>query len=64
MQSKGKVSEDDTSIILKSICQAVAELHQHQIIHRDLKPENIVLCYGMPKICDFGWSTCLRDSMR
>ena len=39
-------------------------MHRFQIIHRDLKPENIVLCYNMPKICDFGWSTWLNDSMR
>lgn len=64
MQNKGKIPEEETSLILKSVCQAVAELHQYQIIHRDLKPENIVLCYGMPKICDFGWSAHLQNSMR
>lgn len=49
---------------MKEICQAVCELHTNKIIHRDIKPENIVLCFGMAKICDFGWSTEFKGSMR
>ena len=64
MQKKLKVSEEEASTILKSVCEAVGELHHHQIVHRDIKPENIVMCYGMAKICDFGWSTEVKDSMR
>lgn len=46
------------------MCEAVGELHLYQIVHRDIKPENIVMCYGMAKICDFGWSTEIKDQMR
>ena len=57
MQKKLKIPEEEASAILKSVCEAVSELHMYQIVHRDIKPENIVMCYGMAKICDFGWST-------
>jgi serine/threonine protein kinase len=57
MKRKGKIPESETKVLIKSICEGLAELHHYNIIHRDLKPENIVLCYGMTKICDFGWST-------
>lgn len=64
MQQKLKIQEEEASLILKSVCEAVGELHHHQIVHRDIKPENIVLCYGMAKICDFGWSTEIKEEMR
>ena len=49
---------------MKEVCEAVHELHSSNIIHRDIKPENIVLCYGMAKICDFGWSTEIKENLR
>lgn len=63
MRKTGKVKEKEASAILKSVAEALGELHEYQIIHRDLKPENIVICYGMSKICDFGWSA-IKASLR
>lgn len=60
MQKKIKFTEDETSSILKYVCEGVLELHESDIVHRDIKPENIVMCYGMAKICDFGWSTSIK----
>lgn len=64
LQKKGSLSEKEAKFYLLSICEAIAEMHSFNIMHRDLKPENIVLSYGMAKICDFGWSTQIKDSMR
>ena len=64
MQKKLRIPESEASTILQSVGEAVGELHKYQIVHRDIKPENIVLSYGMAKICDFGWSTEIKDSMR
>ena len=60
MQKKVKMAEDEAALILKEVCEGVNELHEADIIHRDIKPENIVMCYGMAKICDFGWSTEIK----
>jgi serine/threonine protein kinase len=49
---------------LKEVCEGVSELHENNIVHRDIKPENIVMCYGMAKICDFGWAAQVKYSMR
>jgi mitogen-activated protein kinase kinase len=39
-------------------------LHQRRIIHRDIKPSNIVVTRdGVIKLCDFGVSGELIDSM-
>lgn len=64
MQRKIKLSEQETSSILREVCEGVNELHESSIVHRDIKPENIVLCFGMAKICDFGWATFVDESMR
>ena len=60
MQKKVKMAEDEAALILKEVCEGVNQLHEADIIHRDIKPENIVMCYGMAKICDFGWSTEIK----
>ena len=64
LQAKHKLPENEAAEVLYSLCSAVGELHSNQIIHRDIKPQNIVLCFGMAKICDFGWSTTINKSMR
>lgn len=64
MQSQERLTEDETREFMRDTCEAVAELHVNKIIHRDLKPENIVMCFGMVKICDFGWSTEIQGTMR
>ncbi|KAI0809230.1 kinase-like domain-containing protein [Irpex lacteus] len=39
---KGKFTESDAVLVVRSILSGVAYLHQHDIVHRDLKPENIL----------------------
>ncbi len=48
------------------IVEAIAYIHSRKVIHRDIKPENILVdAKFRPKICDFGWSSVLKnDSTR
>lgn len=39
-------------------------LHRNGIAHRDIKPENVLVWDGMVKLCDFGWATDCRNSLR
>ena len=44
--------------------QGLNYLHQRKIIHRDIKPSNILISReGVVKLCDFGVSGELVDSM-
>ncbi|KAG0749062.1 hypothetical protein G6F57_005657 [Rhizopus arrhizus] len=55
---RGKFSEKDAVVIIRSILQGLEYLHSHNIIHRDMKPENLL--FKTPDsdadlvICDFG----------
>ena len=57
----GKITEEDTSTIIRSILSAVDYLHSKQICHRDIKPENIMLAdyndLSSLKLIDFGLSS-------
>lgn len=47
-----------------SILNALSECKEKQIIHRDVKPKNILLNRaGQVKLCDFGVSRILKDSL-
>ncbi|KAF9269734.1 Pkinase-domain-containing protein [Marasmius fiardii PR-910] len=40
--SKGKFTEQDAVVVVRSTLAGVKYLHDHDIVHRDLKPENIL----------------------
>jgi len=37
------LSDDDASVLIESLFNAVRYLHSKDVIHRDIKPENILL---------------------
>ncbi|CAL1696740.1 unnamed protein product [Somion occarium] len=39
---RGKFTESDAVVVVRSILSGVKYLHDHDIVHRDLKPENIL----------------------
>jgi len=61
----GKIPELYTRKITTAVLRGLAYLREkHQIIHRDIKPSNILVnSSGEIKICDFGVSGQLIDSM-
>jgi len=64
---RGRFSEKDASMVMRSIVQAISFLHLHHIIHRDLKPEN-VLCKDsswplVVKLSDFGLASATEDKI-
>jgi len=61
----GKIPESCTRKITYAVLRGLAYLREkHQIIHRDIKPSNILVnSQGEIKICDFGVSGQLIDSM-
>ncbi|KAJ8900878.1 hypothetical protein NDN08_000177 [Rhodosorus marinus] len=64
---RGRFSEKDASMVMRSIVQAISFLHLHHIVHRDLKPEN-VLCKDsswplVVKLSDFGLASATEDKI-
>ena len=59
------IPESIIGSVTVSIIDALIYLKQtHQMIHRDIKPSNILINHqGKIKLCDFGISGCLIDSM-
>ncbi|KAJ3370986.1 hypothetical protein GGF31_003716 [Allomyces arbusculus] len=63
--NRGHYFEADAARIVRTICDAVAYLHDANIIHRDLKPENLL--FRTPDedsdlmIADFGLARCLES---
>lgn len=57
------LEENKLNNIFKEIINGLSYLHSKNIIHRDLKPENILLHNGIPKICDFGLSTIIKEEI-
>ena len=49
------LSNQEATLVIRQMANAVAYLHQQGIIHRDLKPSNVRLCPdGQVKVLDFG----------
>mmetsp|Transcript_7250 Transcript_7250/g.10713 ORF Transcript_7250/g.10713 Transcript_7250/m.10713 type:complete len:494 (-) Transcript_7250:31-1512(-) len=62
---KGRYTEKEASIIMRSILRAVNHLHKNGIAHRDLKPENFLFLSRNEdselKLVDFGLSNKFGD---
>jgi serine/threonine protein kinase len=46
---------------MRQIALGMEYLHTNNILHRDIKPQNILLHQGVIKICDFGFSTMIKE---
>ena len=65
LKHAGRIPEDILGKITAAVLRGLQYLREkHQIIHRDVKPSNILVnSRGEIKICDFGVSGQLIDSM-
>jgi serine/threonine-protein kinase len=58
LAERGRLSRDETSLVVSHVCRALACAHEAGLVHRDLKPENIFLAREMDeeivKVLDFG----------
>jgi serine/threonine protein kinase len=55
IKRNGKLTEEQTIMIAKQVCEGLAEAHELEIIHRDLKPQNIMIDKkSHAKVADFG----------
>jgi calcium-dependent protein kinase len=59
---KGRLSEQQSAVVMQQLLRAVAYMHSHGVCHRDLKPENIMFQSNAPvedntvKVIDFGYA--------
>ena len=56
IKKAGYFSEKKAANYIKQVMKGMSYLHLNGVIHRDIKPENIIICGGVLKISDFGWS--------
>lgn len=55
LHKRGRLSNDETSLIIAQIAAALEYLHSRDIIHRDIKPQNFKIDEnGTVKMLDFG----------
>jgi serine/threonine protein kinase len=63
-QHSGGFPESVLASIMFQMISGLMYLHERKILHRDLKTDNVlVLSEGYVKLCDFGVSTILDDSI-
>lgn len=59
----GKITPDETFMILKDVLKALDAVHKGGIIHRDISPDNIMLTQdGKAKLIDFGAAKNFENS--
>ncbi|MGB4985791.1 MAG: protein kinase, partial [Erysipelotrichaceae bacterium] len=55
ISKRGTVQLDEAISIMKQLCSAIKQAHEHNIIHRDIKPQNVLITADNTiKITDFG----------
>jgi serine/threonine-protein kinase len=52
----------DTTRILRDVCEALSYAHSKGVVHRDIKPENIVISGNHAVVLDFGVSKALTSA--
>ena len=66
-QINKSLSEEDCSIIMKHLLEAVKYLHEREIVHRDIKPDNVMFEnpeeFSSLKLIDFGLSAQHFDNI-
>jgi eukaryotic-like serine/threonine-protein kinase len=61
LESGAELTVDRGIQMIRQICGALREAHNHDIVHRDLKPENVMVDQsGIVKILDFGVARALN----
>jgi Tol biopolymer transport system component len=59
----GKLSIQQTIVILRDVCDAIAYAHGRGVVHRDIKPENVLLSGDHAMVADFGIARVLNRSL-
>lgn len=57
------MSESESVLFFRHICEGFKDLFKKKIIHRDIKPANLLLHEGVIKISDFGFSRNIEDNL-
>jgi len=61
----GKIKdENQLKDLFLQIIRGFEYLHSKNILHRDIKPQNILIKGGEVKICDFGFSSMIKDQLQ
>ena len=62
VRTKGKLSVQQASNIIKQSAEGLAHAHSHGLIHRDIKPGNILVTpEGVAKLSDLGLAGYIND---
>jgi predicted Ser/Thr protein kinase len=61
LENGAELTVDREIQVIRQICGALREAHNHGIVHRDLKPENVMVDQsGIVKVLDFGVARALN----